>query len=495
MRCYQTRQKLNQLNWDKSEIANNKELVEHLQNCHACASLVKAEQSLLRDFKAASVNDNEDVVPFNVLKSRVNHEATRPPKNKLRENSIMSAFSNLFSKRPKLGIGLTAAVLALVVSTLVPFNYDKTIGYEVAFAGVDRSLAMDSDKIKDLLLRLGVDDAAINVSDCEATCNVFISDLKTPNDAKIVKAAFNKIGNVQLLHDITEMVSEESGNLLKKIKLDIIATSGDESFSDEEASTFVVECIGDSLNGEMIFVTKECIVIDSNIEFGEGDFEWTAGCDTNFFSGENGEGMIIKCIKIDSGTSADNNQWISEDNNIKIIKANITGDDENINSNIPGLENINFQDLTDDEIQDLRDKGLNVEITETEDGTKVVKITYSSTDDGLETVQEDSNDEDVAKEMKDLPDGYSLSQNYPNPFNPSTSIDYSIAKSEHVSIDIININGQIVRSLVDKVMPGGNHTIEWDGNSDDGQKVASGVYLYRFVAGDNKLVKKMTLMK
>ncbi|RKX20208.1 MAG: hypothetical protein DRP35_06445, partial [Candidatus Zixiibacteriota bacterium] len=265
--------------------------------------------------------------------------------------------------------------------------------------------------------------------------------------------------------------------------------------SDEEASTFVVECIGDSLNGEMIFVTKECIVIDSNIEFGEGDFEWTAGCDTNFFSGENGEGMIVKCIKIDSGTSADNNQWISEDNNIKIIKANITGDDESINSNIPGLENINFQDLTDDEIQDLRDKGLNVEITETEDGTKVVKITYSSTDDGLETVQEDSNDEDVAKEMKDLPDGYSLSQNYPNPFNPSTSIDYSIAKSEHVSIDIININGQIVRSLVDKVMPGGNHTIEWDGNSDDGQKVASGVYLYRLVAGDNKLVKKMTLMK
>lgn len=487
MRCYQTRQKLNHLKWNNSEIVKDKELVEHLQNCPACATLVNAEISLLRDFKAASVNDNEDVLPFHVLKARVNYEATHPPKNKLRENSVMAAFSNLFSKRPKLGIGLTAAVVALAVATLVPFTYDKTIGYEVAFAGVDRSLAMDSDKIKNLLLRLGVDDADINVSDCEATCTVLISELKSPNDAQIVKAAFNKIGNVKLLYDIQEMVSEESGNLLKKIKLDIITTSGNEFFSDEEASTFVMECIGDSLNGEMVFVAKECLVIDSNGSFGDVNFEWVAGAD--------GEDMAIKCITIDTDAGADGNHWIPTDGDVQIIKKCITSGDENIDCNIPGLENINFRDLTDEQIQELRDEGFDVEIIEGEDGTKIFKIMFEDKDCILEAIQEDSDDEEAAKEVNDLPDGYALSQNYPNPFNPSTSIDYSIAKSEHVSIDIININGQIVRTLVDQAMPSGNHTIEWDGNSDNGQKVASGVYLYRFVAGDNKMVKKMTLMK
>lgn len=94
-----------------------------------------------------------------------------------------------------------------------------------------------------------------------------------------------------------------------------------------------------------------------------------------------------------------------------------------------------------------------------------------------------------------LPTEFSLAQNYPNPFNPETSIGYVVANAAQVEVAIYNVMGAKVKTLVSEFQPAGTYTVKWYGDSDNGQKVASGVYFYKMSAGDFSEVKKMTLLK
>ncbi len=91
--------------------------------------------------------------------------------------------------------------------------------------------------------------------------------------------------------------------------------------------------------------------------------------------------------------------------------------------------------------------------------------------------------------------GFSLHGNYPNPFNPETWIRFEIPAVSDVKVKIYNIKGQLIRSLVTKNFPAGSHSLKWNGKNDRGQKVGSGVYIYRVQAGKFTRTKKMTLIK
>ncbi|GAB4340839.1 MAG: hypothetical protein Kow0037_27000 [Calditrichia bacterium] len=91
---------------------------------------------------------------------------------------------------------------------------------------------------------------------------------------------------------------------------------------------------------------------------------------------------------------------------------------------------------------------------------------------------------------------YALEQNYPNPFNPTTTIRYQLPEVSRVSLQIYNILGQRVRTLVNNVkQSAGKYRIVWDGKNDAGTKMASGIYIYRIQAGNYTQVRKMVLMK
>jgi hypothetical protein len=94
-----------------------------------------------------------------------------------------------------------------------------------------------------------------------------------------------------------------------------------------------------------------------------------------------------------------------------------------------------------------------------------------------------------------LPESYMLSQNYPNPFNPSTTISYAINRRVDVVLEIYNILGQKVRTLVNQTQTPGIYNVTWNGTNDLGLAVGSGVYLYKFTAGNNTETRKMMLMK
>jgi hypothetical protein len=94
---------------------------------------------------------------------------------------------------------------------------------------------------------------------------------------------------------------------------------------------------------------------------------------------------------------------------------------------------------------------------------------------------------------------YSLKQNYPNPFNPVTNIAFDVPYRANVTLEIYNILGQKVRTLLENELLEAkkNHIFQWNGKSDAGQKVASGVYVYRMFSKDGKFKesKKMILVK
>lgn len=92
-------------------------------------------------------------------------------------------------------------------------------------------------------------------------------------------------------------------------------------------------------------------------------------------------------------------------------------------------------------------------------------------------------------------DKWRLAENYPNPFNPQTSIEFSVPQTSFVTVKVYNIQGQEVKELLSGYKTPGNHTVVWDATNNSGEKVASGVYMYRLVSDTRVLSRKMILIK
>ena len=86
-------------------------------------------------------------------------------------------------------------------------------------------------------------------------------------------------------------------------------------------------------------------------------------------------------------------------------------------------------------------------------------------------------------------------RNYPNPFNPETNILFDLPESGQVKLEIYNIKGQRVKTLLDCYMSSGRSEMLWNSKDDNGKRVSSGVYLYRLQTPTNIITKKMLLLK
>jgi hypothetical protein len=99
------------------------------------------------------------------------------------------------------------------------------------------------------------------------------------------------------------------------------------------------------------------------------------------------------------------------------------------------------------------------------------------------------------KKAQALPQIAALHQNFPNPFNPSTEIRFDIPTARNVELRVYNQLGQTVRTLVQSRMKAGTYRIKWDGRTEAGHGVSSGVYFYSLEAGAYSQIRKMTLVK
>ena len=101
-----------------------------------------------------------------------------------------------------------------------------------------------------------------------------------------------------------------------------------------------------------------------------------------------------------------------------------------------------------------------------------------------------------------IPEQYLLSQNYPNPFNPATRIKFTIpnvtlsgVEGSRVQLKIYDVLGNEVATLVDEYKPAGIYEVEFNGHSDEGQNLSSGIYFYRLEAGSFVETRKMIYLK
>ena len=97
--------------------------------------------------------------------------------------------------------------------------------------------------------------------------------------------------------------------------------------------------------------------------------------------------------------------------------------------------------------------------------------------------------------LEAIPAEYSLSQNYPNPFNPTTKIDFSLPRSDDVTVTIYNLMGQQIKVLMNSNLEYGYHTVTWNGLDQLGRPVASGVYFSELRTRNFRQTKKMLLLK
>ena len=91
---------------------------------------------------------------------------------------------------------------------------------------------------------------------------------------------------------------------------------------------------------------------------------------------------------------------------------------------------------------------------------------------------------------KTLPETFSLQRAYPNPFNPTTTISFALPKYSNVLLEVYDINGRIVSTLVDNMLKDGYHSVVWNADS-----YSSGVYFVKMQAGDFMSIQKLLLVK
>jgi flagellar hook assembly protein FlgD len=84
---------------------------------------------------------------------------------------------------------------------------------------------------------------------------------------------------------------------------------------------------------------------------------------------------------------------------------------------------------------------------------------------------------------------------YPNPFNPETTILYTLKSPVQIILRIYDVQGQLVRGLVNDYQQPGNYSVRWDGLNQNGIQIPSGIYFLRIHAGDESLSQRLVMMK
>ena len=480
MRCREARSRLNHLAKDGRSQADP-ELLAHLKECPACARQAQAAGELQQAFSALETEDVSDAIAWSEQVRRVEAQVTLDAH---RKENPMSALKEQFRLRPRLGYSLVAVLALVLAVTLIPFKFDQTVGFEVAVAGVNKDVAFDTYRIQELLNRLGVTGATVNVTGCEETCNLKIASLKSPEDAEMVKVAFEELsenaGVVQVTIELNSIDEQVSGSALKHVTTTLVAKATSDESNNVEMRNFVAQKL-EGFDGNVFFYCDTLPDGAQQIQIvagpdDAGDFQWTG-------TALQGKAMVdcqngqMTMTMIGDGTREFQTITIQPD---QVVDGHLTSEARAA----------------------LEAQGFAVQESIDSDGATLLTLT-KNVDGEEQTIELRLKNEDVdqtdeaAKDAADdlLPEGYGLSQNYPNPFNPTTQIEYSLPSAQHVSIDIYNINGQRVRALVDETMGPGTHYVEWDATDDHGSQVASGVYLYRFSAGDVTQTKKMSFVK
>jgi len=165
-------------------------------------------------------------------------------------------------------------------------------------------------------------------------------------------------------------------------------------------------------------------------------------------------------------------------------------EDFSLDTNITSIDMLNYMEIVD-------------EMSENNITSATIEWTVDVTD-GIDTVTAnnapftlivDGSNALSALAEKLIPEVFALHQNYPNPFNPTTQIKYDLPEDALVSINIYDLMGRSIKSLVNSNQSAGYRSIQWNATNNLGEPVSAGMYIYMIQAGEFRQTKKMVLLK
>ncbi|MCP4603445.1 MAG: hypothetical protein GY847_23490 [Proteobacteria bacterium] len=216
MRCSEARRRLTGSRRDEGSIVEDRELGAHLESCPSCAREAKSAGQMRALLDGAAEDDTSAIVPQAVQQRTVEARTTSQAGPAGRLAAWWSGLRLLWWRRPAYGASLAFAAAVLALVTFVPFSYDKTLGYDVAFADVCREVALDDDQICDMLGRLGLGEAAVDLEGCDSLCNLNIICLRSEEEVAMVVTALQSLCRTEMTPSVIPMVDRASGSLLDR---------------------------------------------------------------------------------------------------------------------------------------------------------------------------------------------------------------------------------------------------------------------------------------
>lgn len=216
MHCSEARHRLTGSRRSAAELAQDSQLLEHLKLCPNCAREALAAETLRQMLIAGRADDSVGTVPMADQRKLVEARMAQVSGEKSRRHATTLVHGNSLSRHPLLSAGAIVTVIIVVLLGLVPFGYHRTVGYEIAFAGVSPELVEDDDRICDVFYALGLAEAAVDVIDCDTTCNILVFDLKSKQEAQLVVTVLERMNRTDLNADVIPIRTRSSGSLLQQ---------------------------------------------------------------------------------------------------------------------------------------------------------------------------------------------------------------------------------------------------------------------------------------
>jgi len=214
MRCRLVREQIDAETRNGVRWMDNLEIQAHLKECPACAKYARISGLLERSLTLAADDDSTNIPPLD--DQRVALETRLAGQRGRNLPAAKKGWRRAFRTLRQPAVAASLAIAALALFTLVPFSYDRTVGYDLTMAGVSIDLAEDDEVLCDMLHRLGLIEAGVDVHSCDTTCSLSILDLKTQKEAHMVVGVIARLSESAVTTDIVPIRARTSSSLLAK---------------------------------------------------------------------------------------------------------------------------------------------------------------------------------------------------------------------------------------------------------------------------------------